>query len=97
VSGIGTVTGPFVAEEAARGVRPPLRLLEKDSRGWGLLERSGALLCLDEFGDLWWGRIDRGPDIRIDRPAWPEETVSLREAIAAAVVALRSEVRSTVR
>ena len=79
------ITGPFVARAAARGLRPPVRLLEQDARAWELLRRDDALLLLDEFGDLWWGRELRGPHAIVDRPLWPEERDSLASHIAVAL------------
>ncbi len=79
------ITGPFVARAAARGVRPPVRLVELDARGWALLHLDERLLLLDEFGDLWWGRLLREPDAVVDRPLWPEERDSLSGHIAVAL------------
>ena len=85
MSDLTTLTAPFVARAAARGVRPPLRLIDRDARAWDLIRRSGQILLLDEFGELWWGRRLEHPDAIVDRPVWPEERDGLREPLAGAL------------
>lgn len=69
---------PLVAEAVARGVRPPVRLIDVDARGWvivarGPASRAGDALVLDEFGDLWWARAEGRGSARVTRGCWPEE------------------------
>jgi hypothetical protein len=83
------IVGPFVAEAAANRLRPPIRLLGQDARGWIVLARADELLCLDEFGELWWVRERRG-DATVVRPLWPEEARTLHDRIAREITRLRS-------
>jgi hypothetical protein len=88
MAGIETVIGPFVSEAAARGSRPPVALVDHDTRGWELCARGTDRLFLDEFGDLWWGSRLGTTQARILRPCWPEERRSLAPTIEAALAAL---------
>ena len=85
---IDSLTGPFVSTAACTGARPPLRLLGADARGWKVAERSGDVVVLDEFGDLWWARLAAPGCAQVIRTCWPEEARSLRDAIASAMAGL---------
>ena len=87
-SDIATTIGPFIAEAAACGLTPPVRLLDHDARAW-LLLHAGDMLAVDGFGDLWWVR-SVGRDARIVRPPWPEEITRHRSAIQRAVAEIRA-------
>ncbi|HEX9696841.1 MAG TPA: hypothetical protein VGB64_11090 [Actinomycetota bacterium] len=68
----------LAAQAAARGLKPPIRLLGVDARAWTILSsggpaRAGDALLLDEYGDLWWGLLDQPHHARITRSCWPEE------------------------
>lgn len=85
---IGSITGPFVASAAARGERPPLRLIGQDARGWQVAQRADDVLVLDEYGDLWWARVPVQGQARVIRACWPEETRSLHEKVEATLTTL---------
>lgn len=83
---VAAAAGPLVAEAAARGVRAPIRLVGVDGRAWVVVERGPGsrardTLLLDEFGDLWWGRLDGRGCARVTRPCWPEEGPGYLEEI----------------
>jgi len=88
MAGLETVTGPFVSRAASRGRRPPISLVDQDTRGWELCARGKDRLFLDEFGDLWWGTALGATQARLIRPCWPEERRALAPTIEAALVAL---------
>jgi hypothetical protein len=81
------VTGPFIARATELGIRAPLRLLDHDARAWPL-PFPGDPLLVDEYGDLWWGRIPRAGEARVTRPVWPEEFSSRADEIARALATL---------
>lgn len=83
-----SITGPFVAEAAARGVRPPIRLVEHNVGGWALDTTTRDTIAVDEFGDLWWVRPLNRYDARVVRPLWPEEFSARSDLIARAVRSL---------
>jgi hypothetical protein len=87
MSDVTAITAPFVAAAAAAGVRPPVRILGHDTRGWSLFARSGDVLVLDEFGELWWTRQPSPTDARPIRTCWPEEARSLATRIAQVLAA----------
>ena len=86
-SAIG-VTGPFIQEANVRGLRPPIRVVDQETRAWQVGARGGDALLLDEFGDLWWARVAPRGDARTIRPCWPEEARKLCDDVARALVAL---------
>ena len=87
VASVAAVAAPLVAEAAARGLRPPVCLEGVDARAWivvrrGPDSRARDALVLDEFGDLWWARLDpRGYTARVTRGLWPEEGPAFVDSI----------------
>ncbi|HEX9713631.1 MAG TPA: hypothetical protein VGB52_13900 [Actinomycetota bacterium] len=88
VGDIATITGPFVAEAAACGIVAPFRLVGQDAHGWVVAERADTLV-LDDFGELWWVRID-GPFAHVVRAPWPEELRALRVEIERSLNTIRA-------
>lgn len=82
---VAAITAPFIAAAAQHGMRAPIRILGHDARGWSLFARSGDVLVLDEFGELWWARKASATDARPIRSVWPEEARSLAPKIQAAL------------
>ena len=83
---ITEIIGPFVSEAAMRGQRPPVRIIDQESRGWIVVARRGDTLLLDEFGDLWWCRVAGPGVVRSFRRCWPEEAESSWDEIAKALM-----------
>lgn len=79
-----SITGPFIAAAAARGLRAPVRLVDQDARAWPVSSDRDALF-VDEYGDLWWGREVRAGEVRIVRAMWPEEFTNRADEIARAL------------
>ena len=85
---IAIILGPFIAEAAASGLRPPLRLEENGARAWPLLDENDVLV-MDEYGDLWWARVGAN-GARVIRRPWPEEITGRWHGIERAVGELRA-------
>ncbi|HEX9775801.1 MAG TPA: hypothetical protein VGB83_09510 [Actinomycetota bacterium] len=86
----GPLTAGFVGQALSRGVRPPLRLVGEDARAWQVGAADGDALLVDEYGDAWWGRVQKASFATVIRPCWPEERALVARAVRDALATLAS-------